>query len=77
MVIDEVSSCLDLLRNIDKKMAKYQVKDRSINDKFDVMINSTHAVNDLASESQHDYKVASNKDFMRKNLEFHELQGLV
>ncbi len=77
MVIDEVNSCLDLLRDIDKKMAKYQVTDRSINDKIDVMIHSTHAVNDLASESQHDYKLASNKDLLRKNLEFNELQGLV
>lgn len=41
------------------------------------MIHSTHAVNDLASESQHDYKLASNKDLLRKNLEFNELQGLV
>ena len=72
-VFDEVSSCLDMLRNIEKKMSKYQAADRSINDKFDDLIKNTTAVNDLASESHHNYKVATKKDLLRKDLEIEHL----
>ena len=62
-----------MLRNIEKKMSKYQAADRSINDKFDDLIKNTTAVNDLASESHHNYKVATKKDLLRKDLEIEHL----
>ena len=41
------------------------------------MIKTTTAVNDLASESHHNYKVATKKDLLRKDLEIEHLQRLV
>lgn len=50
-ILGEVNECLDLLQNIDRKMLKYEATDQSIIQKFDAMIKTTTAVNDLASES--------------------------
>lgn len=58
-------------------MSKYQAKDQSVNNKFDAMIKSTVVVNDLASESHHNYKAAHKKDLVRKDLEIKQLQRLV
>ena len=44
-ILEEVNTCRDLLRDICQKMSKYQVTDRDINEKIDVMIRTTTAIN--------------------------------
>lgn len=41
------------------------------------MIKTTTVVNQMAFESQRDYKEASKKDLLRKDLEMQELQSVV
>lgn len=65
---EELGGCMDLLRSLNKKMKKYQVNDRNLSDKLETIVQSTIAVNDMASESQNAYQAASKKDLLRKDL---------
>ena len=76
-IFEEVNTCRDLLRDIWQKMSKYQATDRSINEKIDVMIRTTATVNEMATESQNEYKESSKKDLLRKDLEMQELQSVI
>ena len=50
-IMDDLGGCMDLLRSLNKKMKKYKVKDCTVTGKLEEMVQSTVAVNDMASES--------------------------
>ena len=76
-IFEEVNTCRDLLRDIWQKMSKYHATNLSINEKIDVMIKTTATVNEMATEGQNEYKEASKKDLLRKDLEMQELQSVI
>lgn len=58
-VLNDMSSCLEMLQKLDSRMNSFESKDIKCTQKLKNMLSATIQVNEVGSESQREYLAAS------------------
>lgn len=76
-ILDDMSSCLTALKELDKKMAQYENNEKKSIKKIDDMLWTSRFITRSAESCQSEYKQSCVKDHQRKIIEISELNKLL